>query len=112
MQNIMWPEFTTQGPGFAADSLDAFVETLEFLRNYDRTFHLVGTQFGEWQGDTYAGETYCIASHFYRQDGAEHKMDMGIRYRETIELREGTGKYLRRDLDVVWTEDRVMEGQT
>jgi hypothetical protein len=33
---------------------------------------------GEWSGDTYRGETYCVASHFYDSDGVERRMDMPL----------------------------------
>ncbi len=108
MHDIMWPDFTQKGPGFGADSCEAFVGNLEFLRRYQATFHFVGQQHGAWEGDRYNGETYCIASHFYNQEGEERRMDMGIRYQETIEVRGGAAKYSRRDLIIVWTEDRPM----
>jgi hypothetical protein len=38
-------------------------------------------------------------------------MDMGIRYQEVIELRDGVAKYSKRDLNVVWTDDRSLGGQ-
>ncbi len=111
-EDIMWPDFTQHGPGFGAESRQVFIDNLEFLRQYSRTFHLIGSQFGEWDGDRYSGESYCIASHFYVKDDVEHKMDMGIRYQETIEVREGVAKYLKRDLNVVWTEDRPLGGES
>ena len=110
MEGIMWPDFTQQGPGFGAESRQVFIDNLEFLRQYSRTFHLIGSQFGEWDGDTYKGETYCIASHFYTKDEVERKMDMGIRYQESIEIRDGVAKYIKRDLNVVWSEDRPVGG--
>ncbi len=109
MTEIMWPDFSQQGPGFATDSCEAFIAGLEFLRRYERTFHLVGNQFGEWEGESYRGETYCVASHLYRDGEVLRKMDMAIRYRELIELRDGVARYRSRDLDVVWTEDRALE---
>lgn len=109
MSSILWPEFTQQGPGFGSDSREAFIANLEILRQYQQTFHMLGGQWGEWQGDTYTGETYCVASHLYERDGAMRKLDMAIRYSEVIELRDDVAKYLKRDLNVVWTEDRALE---
>lgn len=108
---ILWPDFTQQGPGFSTESRAAFINSLEFLRQYSRTFHFLGSQFGEWTGDTYSGETYCIASHFYMKEEIERTTDMGIRYQDIIELRDGVGKYIKRDLKLVWTEDRPLGGQ-
>lgn len=113
METIMWPEFTQQGPGFSAESRAVFIGNLEFLRQFDRTFHLLGQVTGEWQGDTWRGqgdtwrgETYCVASHFYQQDGRELCLDMYIRYQDVIELRDGDARYLQRDLTVVAQDER------
>ncbi len=108
MTTIMWPDFSLQGPGYSVDSCEGFIDILEFLRRYSRTFHQLGSQFGEWEGEVYHGETYCVASHFYSEDGQERKLDMGIRYRETIEIREGQARYNTRHLNLVWTEDRPL----
>ena len=106
MEAIMWPEFTQEGPGFRAESRAVFIGNLEFLRQFDRTFHLLGQVSGEWQGGTYRGETYCVASHFYQRDGRELCLDMYIRYQDLIELRDGDARYLQRDLIVVTQDER------
>lgn len=110
-EQILWPDFTQQGPGFGSESREVFITNLEFLRKYSRTFHFLGSQFGEWIGDIYSGETYCIASHFYMENEVERTTEMGIRYQDVIELREGVAKYTKRNLNLVWTEDRQLKGQ-
>jgi hypothetical protein len=112
MASLMWPEFTQQGPGFAADSRAVFIGNLEFLRQFDSTFHLVGQVAGRWQGDHYRGETYCVASHFYQRDGRSLCLDMGIRYQDVIEMRAGEARYLSRDLQVVWQDEREITPPT
>lgn len=102
---IFTPDCRLSGPGYAFDSFAAFRQGMELIRRYDRTFHLVANQTGEWRGDSYEGETYCVASHVYQKDGRDMKMDMGIRYRERIVLHEGTYKFSERHLDVVWVQD-------
>ena len=109
LEHIMWPEFTQRGPGFAAQSRAQFIDNLSFLEHFSHTFHLLGSQFGQWQGEQYRGETYCIASHFYQRDERQWKMDMGIRYHDVIVRREGAAKYLSRDMTLVWQEDRPLE---
>ncbi|MAY37526.1 MULTISPECIES: nuclear transport factor 2 family protein [Spongiibacter] len=109
LEQIMWPEFSQRGPGFAAESREQFIGNLGMLEHFSHTFHMLGSQFGEWQGGEYRGETYCVASHFYERDGRRWKMDMGIRYHDVIVLRDGIGKYLSRDLTLVWQEDRPLE---
>ncbi len=106
METLMWPEFTQQGPGFAAPSREVFIGNLEFLRQFERTFHLVGQVAGEWDGDRYRGETYCVASHFFQREGRSFCLDMGIRYQDVIEVRAEGARYLSRDLNVVWQDER------
>ncbi|PLW69585.1 nuclear transport factor 2 family protein [Pseudohalioglobus lutimaris] len=106
METLMWPEFTQQGPGFSAESRTVFIANLAVLRSFDSTFHLLGQVAGEWQGDQYRGETYCVASHFFQRDGRSLCMDMGIRYQDVIEVRGGEARYLSRDLNVVWQDER------
>lgn len=105
LATIMFDDIVVTGPGFDYRSLAAFREGLAILERYDRTFHLVGNQSGEWRGDDYEGETYCVASHIYRTEGGEMKLDMGIRYRECIARRNGACKYTERHLDVVFVQD-------
>lgn len=112
MEALMWPEFTQQGPGFASDSRAVFIGNLEFLRSFESTFHLVGQVAGQWQGDRYRGETYCVASHFYQREGRSLCLDMGIRYQDVIEVRDDEARYLSRDLNVVWQDEREITAPT
>ncbi|MDO8863540.1 nuclear transport factor 2 family protein [Haliea sp. E1-2-M8] len=108
MESIMWQEFTQQGPGFRAESRAVFVANLEFLRQFDSTFHLLGQVTGEWQGNSYRGETWCVASHFYQREGRPLCFEMYIRYQDVIEVRDGEGRYLQRDLTVVAQDEREL----
>jgi len=108
MEAIMWPEFTQQGPGFGAETRAVFIANLEFLRQFDSTFHLLGQVTGEWQGKQYCGETWCMASHFYQREGRALCFDMYIRYQDVIEVRAGDARYLRRDLTVVSQGEREL----
>jgi len=108
MDAIMWPEFTQEGPGFRAESRAVFIANLEFLRQFDSTFHLLGQVRGDWQGAVYKGETYCMASHFYQRDGQSLCYDMYIRYQDVIELRDGVARYLQRNLTVVAQDEREL----
>lgn len=110
MAEIMLEDFTQQGPGFAAGSRDEFIANLEFLRNYSETFHLIGNQIGEWEGEHYRGETWCVASHLYEKDGQGRKLDMGIRYQDDIIAVDGEYRYRSRDLKVVFTQDLPLQG--
>lgn len=104
--DIMTPDFKQKGDGYQLHSRDEFIAVLEALRQFDRTLHLVGQSRGEWQRETYRGETWCVASHIYSKDGVERKMEMGIRYQEVIVRSEDRWKYRERNLNVVWTGDQ------
>lgn len=108
LDSILWPEFTQQGPGFAAASREEFIANLDVLLRYEQTFHMLGSVFGRWQGDCYRGESYCMASHLHREPDGLYKLDMAIRYQDVIELRDGQAKYCSRDLLLVWSEDRLL----
>lgn len=108
MEAIMWPEFTQKGPGFGAETRAVFIANLEFLRQFDRTFHLLGQVTGEWQGNRYRGETWCMASHFYQREDRALCFDMYIRYQDVIEVRAGDARYLQRDLTVVSQDEREL----
>ena len=109
MRDIISSDFSQQGPDWHCQGADAFIAQLQFLeQNFSATTHFIGNQLGAWQQDCYEGETYCIASHIYNKDGVDRKLDMAIRYRERIANTEGSYRYTRRDVDVVWTSDQPL----
>ena len=105
MAEIMAEDVVVGSPAFESKNLAEFKEQLKFLDNFSATLHIIGNQIGEWTGEKYSGETYCIASHVYEKDGVQRKLEMGIRYKDDIAPMDGTYKYTRRYLDVVWQQD-------
>ena len=105
LEEILVPEFTLRGPGYGSASRDEFIASLAILNDYSATFHLVGNQFGDWIDDRYQGETWCVASHIYERDGTQRKLDMGIRYEDTIVRYAERWCYASRDLNLVWTQE-------
>jgi len=106
LHTIMLPSIRISGPGYVMDTLPEVERGMELLRQYDRTFHLVGNQLGDWvETDVWSGETYCIASHVYQRDGAEWKLDMAIRYQDRIVRHEGELRFAARDLRLAWVQD-------
>jgi hypothetical protein len=88
------------------DTLPEVERGMELLRQYERTFHMVGNQLGAWGGDgVWSGETYCIASHVYQRDGAEWKLDMAIRYQDRIVRHDGGLRFASRELRLAWVQD-------
>jgi len=109
LEEIMATDILVAAPNFECQGLAAFKEQLQLLHNYSATLHLIGNQFGEWQGDTYEGETYCVAHHVYAREGEQRMWEVGIRYRDSIALVDGSYKYTGRYLNVLWQDDRVMQ---
>lgn len=109
MRAIISDDFKQQGPQWYCDSADAFMQQLKVLENnFSATLHMVGNQVGEWDGTTYHGETYTLASHIYEQEGVARKLEMAIRYYETIDKINGQYCYTRRDVNIVWTSDQPL----
>ncbi len=106
LHTIMLPSIRITGPGYVMDTLPEVERGMELLRQYDRTFHMVGNQLGAWSGDgVWSGETYCIASHVYQRDGAEWKLDMAIRYQDRIVRHDGGLRFASRELRLAWVQD-------
>jgi len=79
--------------------------------SYDATFHFVGQQQVEIDGDTATGETYCIAHHLTIPDDGSPATDhvMFIRYQnQFVRLEEGW-RLAVRELHIDWTETRPAE---
>ncbi|MFM7272311.1 MAG: nuclear transport factor 2 family protein [Gammaproteobacteria bacterium] len=103
---IMLPGTRISGPGYSMDGLPAILQGMQKLLEFDRTFHLVGNQLGEWQdAQLWVGETYCLASHVYPRDGVEWKLDMAIRYQDRIVRHEGGLRFASRELRLAWVQD-------
>lgn len=77
--------------------------------SYDATFHFVGQQQVDIDGDTATGETYCIAHHLTIPDDGSPATDyiMFIRYQnQFVRLDEGW-RFAVRELNIDWTETRL-----
>lgn len=109
MRDIIADNFSQQGPDWQCNDADAFITQLKYLeQNFSATMHFVGNQLGQWENNCYEGETYSIASHIYDKDGVGRKLDMAIRYQERIEEINGSYRYTRRDVSIVWTSDQPL----
>ena len=106
LHTIMLPSIRISGPGYVMDTLPEVERGMEMLRQYDRTFHMVGNQLGDWGDDgVWSGETYCIASHVYQRDGVEWKLDMAIRYQDRIVRQDDGLRFAARELRLAWVQD-------
>ena len=109
LDNIMVDDVVVGSPDFDCQGLAAFKEQVTLLHNFSHTMHLVGNQYGSWNGDEYTGETYCVASHISEQEGVARNWEVGIRYQDTIVKVGDTHKYTQRYLNVLWQADRPLQ---
>ena len=98
----MWDEFSMHGH-YEINGLENFIAAMQQLENYKSTMHQIMNVNGEWQENTsYRGDTYCIASHIFENEGSLHKLDMGIIYIDVIEVRDNKAKFISRDFKLQW----------
>ena len=88
------------------DAIIAAVAPLDDM--FDSTLHAVMNQtvtFSELCDDAQA-ETYCIANHLYTNaEGQARKMDMGIRYADTLKKTASGWRIVSRLLQLDWQQD-------
>ena len=100
--SIMWDEFSMHGH-YEINGLENFIAAMQQLENYKSTMHQIMNVNGEWQeNNSYRGDTYCIASHIFENEGSLHKLDMGIIYIDVIEVRDNKAKFISRDFKLQW----------
>ena len=105
---IMWDEFSMHGH-YDINGLKNFIAAMQQLENYKSTMHQIMNVNGEWQDKTYKGETYCVASHIFDEDGKTHKLDMGIIYADVIEVREDKAKFISRNFNLQWQKTDILD---
>ena len=109
LSNIMWDEFSLTGP-YKLVGLETFIGAVQQnLSSYKSTMHLIGNVEGRWDGNTYTGKTYCIASHMLEENEQSKKLDMGIIYDDTIELRGKEVKFLNRHFNLQWQKTVILD---
>jgi ketosteroid isomerase-like protein len=74
------------------------------LARYAATTHFNGQSTVTIEGNTGAGETYCLAHHVLQTDGT--LMIMGIRYQDTFAKQDGEWRFAERHVLVDWTDMR------
>ncbi|WP_042883123.1 nuclear transport factor 2 family protein [Cupriavidus necator] len=110
LADLFTPDARLCGPGFRMNGAQAIVDGMASLGQYSATQHHVHQQLVEVDGETAAGETYCIASHLYEQDNVPRKLDWGIRYQDRFVQWRGQWRIAARELVVDWTQDLPLRG--
>jgi uncharacterized protein (TIGR02246 family) len=76
---------------------------------YAATFHTVRNQTTAVDDTTAQAETHCVAMHILNSaDGGRTRMDMGIRYQDSLVRQDGVWLFARRALIVDWVETTIL----
>ncbi|SNT64015.1 SnoaL-like domain-containing protein [Streptosporangium subroseum] len=85
---------------------DALLPVFDNLNTYETTTHFNGQSTVTVNGDSAAGETYCLAHHVWEVEGQRTLMIASIRYLDTFTKLDGQWFFAERKLMVDWTETR------
>jgi ketosteroid isomerase-like protein len=92
-------------------SLTAIQDMMRALEKYKHTLHLVQNVLYEVHGDTAAGETYCLASHLFEDNGCEMKVDMGVTYQDRLRCTPLGWRIVRRDFNLLWSQTAPIDAK-
>lgn len=73
---------------------------------YDVTTHFLGQHSSARGGGEATAETYCMAHHLFRRDGARINRVLSIRYLDRLARRDGRWLFSARTVMVDWVEFR------
>jgi ketosteroid isomerase-like protein len=82
----------------------AIQDMMHVLDKYTSTLHQIYNTLYEVEGDTAAGETYCLASHLYEEQGTTMKVDMGITYGDRLRRTSGGWRIALREFNLHWSQ--------
>jgi ketosteroid isomerase-like protein len=82
----------------------AIQEMMHALDKYTCTLHQVHNTLYEVDGDTASGETYCIASHLFEDQGHTVKIDMGITYQDRLQRTSVGWRIAHRKFNLLWSQ--------
>jgi hypothetical protein len=105
LRAVWWPGATADygnGAGDAGDWSGAVVTALGAMR---RTQHFLGNMLIEIDGDGATAETYCRAYHEIDGTGGPEEMEVGGRYLDRLEKRDGEWRIAQRRYVLDWNRN-------
>jgi hypothetical protein len=88
--------------------IERIAKVPEIIKQYPKTFHLLGQSTYEIGDGEATGEVYCVAHHLTHDADGTTNFVMYIRYEDTYRTDvSGTWKFAQRRLRVDWTEARA-----
>ncbi|NEC84584.1 nuclear transport factor 2 family protein [Streptomyces sp. SID12501] len=110
---VLNPPAGTSCPPLVLDGRDGWASVLSVLAPCVVTTHFVGSHTVRLAGDSASGETDCLAHEMYAAHADAARMRVrSIRYRDSYRRTTGAWRFIRRELTVDWTEDRVLTPPT
>ncbi|HEY9565327.1 MAG TPA: nuclear transport factor 2 family protein [Nocardioides sp.] len=78
---------------------------------YETTFHILGQQLIELDGERGSGETYCTAHHLFEHDKVQVDRILHIRYDDTYHSVKGSWRFAERRVNLVIVDYRPVTSQ-
>jgi len=98
--------------GRVVTSLAAIQDMMHALEKYSVTLHQVHNTLYEVDGDIATGETYCLASHLFKDQGDTVKLDMGIIYEDRLRRCAGDWLIELRKFTLLWSQTAAINPST
>lgn len=95
--------------GHEVSSLADIQKMMLALEKYTTTMHQVSNTCYEVDGDLATGETYCLASHLLEDGDEQHKIDMGIIYRDQLRRVPVGWRIARRGFNLIWSRTEPVD---
>ena len=102
------PDCTYDGSLGRTTARDALARLEERWGQYDATMHFMGNCLIDLDGDTARSETYCVAYHRRRVDGAQKDFTVAVRYCDEMTRLDGHWRIRHRQVVTVWTRDDLV----
>lgn len=101
------PALLRKGDAAALQGREAIADSIvTALKPLHATYHLIGQQTADVDGDTASGEVYCMAHHIYLRGDEYRDNTMAVRYLDDYERGPAGWVFTRREPVVVFSEDR------
>lgn len=111
LATVFCPDASFVFMGNTIQTLAGIEEMMHALEAYPRTLHRISNVMYDVEDDSARGETYCVASHLFEQEGDSVKLDMGIIYHDRLR-RLGEGwRIAYREFDLLWQTTSAVDGR-
>lgn len=97
--------------GRVVTSLAAIQDMMHALEKYTATLHLVHNTLYEVEWDIATGETYCLASHLFKDAGDTLKIDMGIVYEDRLRRCAQGWRIELRTFNLLWSQTAAVDSK-